>query len=114
VTVRANSGVQSDSDGSCVSHFCTSIEEHFRNWRFPTLVELQPEKRQRSLDALELLPKASGCFWGGPQEILGAVSEDLLGGKRKQKPRSWEHDPIVLLETKGGRESYAEKSKAVT
>jgi len=28
-------------------------------------------------------PKASGCFWGGTQEIFGAVSEDLLGGTGK-------------------------------
>jgi hypothetical protein len=58
-------------------------------------------KKATLLDPLESLPKASRCFWEGTDEILRAVSEDLFGGKRKQKLRRWEHDPIALLETKG-------------
>jgi hypothetical protein len=32
---------------------------------------------------VDTAPKASGCFLGGTQEILGAVSGDLLGGAGK-------------------------------
>src|SRR5882762_6826998 len=32
---------------------------------------------------VDTAPKASGCFFGGTQEIFGAVSEDLLGGTAK-------------------------------
>src|SRR5713226_8151026 len=32
---------------------------------------------------VDTAPKASGCFWGGTQEIFSAVSEDLLGGAGK-------------------------------
>src|ERR1700687_2791051 len=32
---------------------------------------------------VDTAPKASGCFLGGTQESLGAVSEDLLGGTGK-------------------------------
>ena len=32
---------------------------------------------------MDTAPNASGCFWGGTQEIFGAVSEDLLGGTGK-------------------------------
>ena len=32
---------------------------------------------------MDTAPKASGCFLGGTQEIIGAVSEDLLGGTGK-------------------------------
>jgi hypothetical protein len=32
---------------------------------------------------VDAAPKASGCFWGGKQEIFFAVSGDLLGGTGK-------------------------------